>query len=211
MISVNLDVDDELVSFDLPTSWEEVTIGDFVKLFSFDRENMSVMTMVIKSISVLGNVDEDKLYMIPINDFEKIAKAMDFLNVEMEPTKEDFVDIDGERYYIKFDFQNFTMGEVISIETIMSKAENNIFRVMDELLCVFLRKKKENGNLETFKGDFLNRKEIFSKAPISKVFQVFNFFFAGGNLLLNNTNQSSVTPPKKKRKSKAGLKTLDNK
>jgi hypothetical protein len=136
---------------------------------------------------------------------------MDFLNKEMEPTKEDFVEIEGERYYIKFDFQNFTMGEVISIETILSKADNNIFKVMDELLCVFLRKKKENGNLETFRGEFLERKEIFSKAPISKVFEVFNFFFVGGNLLLDNMNQSSGTPPKKKRKSKAGLKTLDNK
>ena len=211
MIKVNLEIDDEQVSFDLPSSWEEVTIGDFVKLFSFDREGMSVMTMVIKSISVLGNVDEDKLYMIPINDFERIAKQMDFLNKEMVPTKEDFVEIDGERYYIKFDFQNFTMGEVISIETILNKADNNIFKVMDELLCVFLRKKKENGNLEAFRGDFLERKETFSRAPISKVFEVFNFFLDGGNLLLNNTNQSSVTPPKKKRKSKADLKTSDNK
>jgi hypothetical protein len=96
------------------------------------------------------------------------------------------------------------MGEIISIETLLTQSNNNLFLVMDKLLCVFLRKKNSKGNLESFKGEFLDRAPTFSKLPVSKVFNIFNFFLDGGFILQNNTNQSSKNPPKQKKTQKIG-------
>ena len=79
------------------------------------------------------------------------------------------------------------MGEVISLELIMKEADGNLFKMMDKLLCIFLRKKKNNGKLETFKPEMMSRAELFKKAPISKVYNVFSFFLIGGILLDNIT------------------------
>ena len=69
---------------------------------------------------------------------------------------------------------------------------------MDKLLCIFLRKKKENGNLEAFKSEFMERRWGFRDIKISKVFNVFNFFLNGGSSLLNNMNPSLENPPKQR-------------
>jgi hypothetical protein len=202
MVNVNLEIDDEKVSFTLPESWDEITIEEFVKIFSFNREGMNVLEVVIMTLCLLGNIEEEKIMMLPLPEFERLTKVLDFVNKEMEPTNTDEVEILGETYYIKKDFNAFTMGEIISIETILSQADNNLFKVMDKLLCIFLRKKKENGNLEVFKGEFLQRAETFRKAPVSKVFSVFTFFLDGGNLSSNNMNPSLAPPPKTKRATK---------
>jgi hypothetical protein len=106
-----------------------------------------------------------------------------------------------DKYYLKKDFSQLTMGEVISIDTIMAEANGNIYKVMDKLLCIFLRKKKENGNLETFKPEFMERRWGFRDIKISKVFNLFSFFLTGNNILQNNTNPS-LENQKKKNKSK---------
>ena len=68
--------------------------------------------------------------------------------------------IGEDEYFLQVDFNKFTTGEIITIEMILKKADNNIYQVMSELLCVFLRKK--NGDkFEKFKTKMLERKEIF--------------------------------------------------
>jgi len=206
MLEVNVEIDDEVTSFTLPTNWDEVSIQEFAKLFSVPRDNQPVLEQAIDAISLLGSIDKDIIYQLPYEEFSKLAQAMEFVNTEMIP--EDLgegVDIEGETYFFKKDFSKFTMGEIISIETLLAQSNNNLFLVMDKLLCVFLRKKTNKGNLESFKGDFLDRAPTFAKLPVSKVFNIFNFFLDGGFILQNNTNQSLGNPPKQKRKQKIGL------
>ena len=62
---------------------------------------------------------------------------------------------------------------------------------MPQLLCIFLRKKKENGQLEKYKTSFMNRVEIFKKIKIDEINHIFNFFLTGRNLSPNNTVVSS--------------------
>ena len=70
------------------------------------------------------------------------------------------------------------MGEVISIETLIGSTDNFI-KVMDKLLCVFLRKKKENGKLEIFKNNMMERDVMFRQLPVSQVINIFSFFLDG--------------------------------
>jgi hypothetical protein len=207
MVKINLEIDDELVEFNLPQSWDEVSIGEFVKIFSFEREGLSMIEVVVETISLLSGVPQEKFYMLPVNEFQKLAEELAFVNTELKGVDVDFIVLDGEEYWLKKDFSSFTMGEVISIETILEQGGNNLFKVMDKLLCIFLRKKKENGKLEAFTGEFMARAELFKTTPVSSVLNIFNFFLNGGSSLLNNMNPSLENPPKQKRKSKVNLKT----
>lgn len=196
MINLKLEIDDEVREFNLPENWDEVTIGDFVKLFSFEREGLNSVELSVKIINVLTDIDENLIMMMDVKDFEKLAEVFAFTSKELKPINVESIELEGETYYLKNDFSKLTMGEVISIETILQSADGNLFKVMDKLLCIFLRKKKENGNLEAFKGEFMNRVNLFRKAPISKVYNIFSFFLTGGISLEDNMKDYSESLPK---------------
>jgi hypothetical protein len=196
MINLKLEIDDEVKEFNLPENWDEVTIGDFVKLFSFNREGLTTIELSVKVINILTGIDEELVMMMNITDFEKLVEVFNFTTKELEPVNVESIELEGEMYYLKSDFAKLTMGEVISIETILQSADGNLFKVMDKLLCIFLRKKKENGKLEAFKGEFMDRVNIFHNAPITKVYNIFSFFLTGGNTLEDNTKDYLENPPK---------------
>jgi hypothetical protein len=186
MVKLNLEIDDEVREFNIPENWDEVTIEQFINLFSFERQGMTELNIATRTINVFTGIDEDLLLMMNYNDFQQIIGVLQFTNKDMEPQVVDYVELDGEKYYLRKDFDKFTMGEIISIETILSSSENNILKVMDKLLCIFLRKKKENGKFEPFKGEMMDRVELFRTAPVSKIHHIFNFFLDGGTLSTSN-------------------------
>jgi hypothetical protein len=195
MIKVNVEIDDEVMEYTLPDNWDEVTIGDFIKLFSFEREGLNSVELSVKIINVLTDIDEDLIMMMNVSDFERLAEVFSFTAKDLKPTNVSSIELEGETYYLKNDFSKLTMGEIISIETLLQSADGNLFKVMDKLLCIFLRKKKENGKLEAFKGEFMDRTELFRNAPITKVYNVFSFFLTGGTTLEDNTKDYLENPP----------------
>lgn len=195
MINLKLEIDDEVKEFTLAENWDEVTIGDFVKLFSFEREGLNSVELSVKIINVLTDIDENLIMMMDVKDFETLTEVFSFTSKELTPINVESVELEGETYYLKNDFSKLTMGEVISIETILQSADGNLFKVMDKLLCIFLRKKKNNGKLEAFKGEFMDRVNLFKKAPISKVYNIFSFFLTGGTTLEDNTKDYLENPP----------------
>jgi hypothetical protein len=195
MIELKLEIDDEIKEFTLPDNWDEVTIGDFIKLFSFEREGLNSVELSVKIINVLTDIDEDLIMMMNVSDFERLAEVFSFTAKDLKPTNVSSIELEGETYYLKNDFSKLTMGEIISIETLLQSADGNLFKVMDKLLCIFLRKKKENGKLEAFKGEFMDRTELFRNAPITKVYNVFSFFLTGGTTLEDNTKDYLENPP----------------
>lgn len=187
MVELNLEIDDETKTFQIPESWDEVDVETFGKLFSFNREELTPIDIAVKSLSVFTNIDEETFMMMNYDDFLQIVDVISFTNKDIDPTPYESLECEGETYYIKNDFSQLTMGEVVSIETLLSNSNDNIFSSMAKLLCIFLRKKKDNGKLELFKGEFLNRQDKFKKLPVSKVYNIFVFFLNGGTLSEDNT------------------------
>jgi hypothetical protein len=192
MVKVNLEINEEIKEFSIPQNWEEVNVEQFINLFSFEREGVSEFKILTKTINIFTGIDEDLLMMMNYNDFQQIVEVLSFTSKDLEPEVVDYVEIDGETYFLKKDFDKYTMGEIISIETLLSSSESNILKVMDKLLCIFLRKKNENGKFEPFTGDMMDRVEIFRKAPVSKIHHIFTFFLDGGTLSTTNTKDYSV-------------------
>lgn len=179
MIQLNIEIDDELKTFNLPENWDEVTVKDFCKLFEFEREGLTDYELTVKTIEAITGVDEDILMLMDYNDIKQIIDVLKFTTEDLEPQITDTVIIDDEEWFIDKDFDKISLGLVINFELLYEQSGGNLLKSMDKLLCLFLRKKKPNGKLEKFKPEFMERAELFSKAPISKVHHIFSFFLLG--------------------------------
>lgn len=178
MINVNITVDDELYELSLPTSWEEVTVEQFAKVNAIPQDKPQ-LEYTIETLSALLGLDMDVVLMLPAEDFNEMVQSIDFLKEKIEEPEIESIIVDGVEYYLKKDFSKLTMGESISLEVLIEKSNGNIMSKLPELLCIFLRQKKENGKLEAFKADFMQRVESFKKINVVDVNRLFVFFSNG--------------------------------
>jgi hypothetical protein len=190
MITLNLEIDGEARTFDLPESWNEVSVDTFSKIWGIDREAFTPIELTVESVSLMTGIDSDSLMMMTPVEFNKVAEIIEFTNKDVEGTNVDSITVDGEEYFLYKDFNKLTMGEVISLEILMEKADGKLMTVMPDMLCLFLRKKKENGKLESFKKSFMERAESFKKVSIADVNDIFLFFSNGGDSSISNMKES---------------------
>lgn len=173
MKKLNLTIDDESREYNIPDNWSEVTVSTLQKLGQYQLDDMTEIEQSVKTISTLLGIDEDDVMMIPIDEFHKISDEVSFLNSDIESNPKDEIELNGETYYVKKDYSKLTTGEVVSIDTIMKKYDQNLMPAMAELLCIFLRKKKPNGKLEGFKNSFMDRAELFGDINVAEVYDLF--------------------------------------
>lgn len=190
MVKLELEIDDIMTEYFIPESWDEVTVRQFCDLFSTSDEGLNEIQNVVRIVSVFTNIKVDELMMMSPDDFQTISKVITFITKELEGGNVESIMIDDEEYFLKSDFEKLTMGEILSIDTLLQQNENNLLKVMDKLLCIFLRKKNSKGNLESFRNEFMLRSEKFSTISITKVHNILSYFSDGGNLLPTNTRVS---------------------
>lgn len=182
MINLIIDLDGEEKEFLIPTSWNEVSVKKAAKLAEIQVSNKTDIESAADIVSVLADIDQETLYMLTASQFNDLVENIKFTLEKIDsPELKDSIFIDGEEYFLKKDFTKLTMGEIISIDTILKQYENNVGPAMAKLLCIFLRKKKENGSLETFKNSFMERESLFENVIISDVNNLFLFFLDGNN------------------------------
>lgn len=181
-INLEIEIDGDVKTFNVPENWSEVTVGKTTEIATISKDTMNNLELMVRILSILSNMDEEIIYMMEQDDFLNIIETLKFTNEEIKGELKEFITIDGEDYYLKKDFNKLTLGEIISIETIVKQYDNNIQLALPKLLCIFLRKKKENGKLESFKNSHMEREELFKNAIITDVNDIFVFFFDGKNL-----------------------------
>lgn len=187
MINLIIEVDGEEHNFNVPTGWDEVTVKSAAALSDIKKTDRTDIEVMVDIISLLANIDSELIYMLTSEQFQKVVDIIKFTTEDVKGEMADSVIVDGEEYFLKKDFSQLTMGEIISIDTIISQNENNIAPAMAKLLCIFLRKKKENGNIESFKNSFMERESLFEGVIISDVHNLFLFFLDGRNSSQSNT------------------------
>lgn len=195
MIDIKLNVDDEDKQFFIPESWDEVNLEQFCRLYQFNRDFLTPIETAVRTLHIFTGIDEDTIMMFNYDDFQKLCSIIEFTTTEIESKLIESININGEEYFLKKEFDKLTMGEIISIEVILNDSQGNIMGCMDKLLCIFLRKKKPNGKLENFKSDFMERVKIFRDLPISQIYGLFIFFLDGG-ILLDETMKGSLESQK---------------
>lgn len=187
MITVNIELEEERKSYDFPTSWDEVSVEKFMKIYTSSDTKYEGIMGSVKVLSAISGIDEEILMMMDINDFKNLADQLAFVNQDVPKHEVEYLELDGDKYYLYSDFNKFTTGEIITIELLLEQGGGNVFPVMLELLCVFLRRKKEDGTFEKYNTNFMSRKDLFKDVPISKIFHIFAFF-----LTINNSSNKNI-------------------
>ena len=179
MVKLNLTIDDEKKSYEVPDCWEDMTVKMYEKLTSV-KESENDLKYSLDLICALVGMDIKTAYMIPVNDMPKILEPLEFAKTPIKLSKKKSITINKEKYYLKDDFDNLNTGEVISLNILKDKYQNNIEAGISEMLCIFLRKKKSNNKLETFDDEFMDRAEMFREnVRIMDVHSMFVFFLNG--------------------------------
>jgi hypothetical protein len=191
MIQINVEIDEQLKQYEFPTSWSDITMEQFSSLYTIDKELHQGLFYTLEVIHKLTGIDREIIEQIDYDDYTKLIKSLSFVYEPIEENKKESIVVDGEEYFLYTEFNKYSAGEVISIETIIQSVDGDIKQVMTKLLCVFLRKKKDNGKLESYKSHFMSREESFKKIKISEVNHIFNFFLTGRDSSQNNMKDSS--------------------
>jgi hypothetical protein len=191
MIEINVELDDRVETYNFPTEWSEVTIEQFGRLYTINKDIHSGMFYTFEVLHQLTGIDREIIEQIDYESFSQIVDKLKFI-YEPLPVRDNLsVVIDGEEYFLYTEFNKYTAGEIISIETILQSVNKEIYKVMPELLCIFLRKKKENGKLEKYKTSFMERRDKFRNIKIDEINHLFTFFLTGRDSSANNTAVSS--------------------
>lgn len=191
MIDINIELDDELKTYQFPTSWSEVTVEQFCNLYTINKDIHTGMFYTFEVIHKLTGIDREIIEQIDYHSFTELVKILKFVYEPVENKMSESVIVDGEEYFLYNEFNKYTAGEIISLETILQSANNEFVKVMPQLLCIFLRRKTIDDKLEKYNTSFMGRADKFKNIKIDEINHIFNFFLTGRPSSPNNTVDSS--------------------
>ena len=153
----------------IPTSWEEITLNQFVKLQSlYSNENKPSFNEII---SVLTNIELNELNEYPYFIIEKLMDKLDYLSQEITDKASNKIEINGETYQINY-LEHLKFGEYVDVNTVIDGDKNN-FKAILAILC---RKEGEIYNDDFIALELNKRMDMFDMQPITKVYPLINFF-----------------------------------
>lgn len=169
---------------ELPTSWDDVTVHEFQKIQTLLNSDMMDVTKSINIIALLLGVDVDTVEEFPISEFNKLQSEIMFISKAIVKPEDTEIIIDDVEYIFKSDFgSDLTVGESISLEMLNKSVKgNDTSSIISETLCIFLRKKLEDGTTEKFKSSHMSRESMFGELSITKVYYIITSFTTGRNI-----------------------------
>lgn len=177
-----INIEGESYKYDVPTGWQDVQVDAYQRVMAIDRTSKTDLELLVEIFVALTGADPEYVWMMDSDQFDQIVELLAFTEQDIKAKPVDSLILEGEEYFVKKDFEQFTVGETISIEAILKEVEGDVFKAIDRLLCIFLRKKLPSGELETFRSSFMNRAELFKTVKIQDIHNLFIFFLTGKNL-----------------------------
>jgi hypothetical protein len=192
MITFNLGEKD----FNLPTEWEEITLGTYLKLSeigsSLENKYAFNELYVMRVLEILTGADSGDLDDLTIQALNELSSKISYLNSEPKMDIFQHIEIEGKDYAFPEDLYQITAGEYISIKT-LQEHEKNPTEFYLHLLSILLRPAKKIKNLETGKDKWIQekfhaenlcfRRDLYKNLPITKVLGTINFFLNGKDML----------------------------
>ena len=162
----------------IPTAWEDVTLNEFIELSKLDIDSFdSHIDYYISMLGVFGNDDLNNiLEFVKLTDVADIINQMAFMNTPPKKLDNKEVTIKGEVFRLIQNMNELTVGEYISIETLIEQGKLDSISSIPAILSVIL---KPIG--EKFDSNLVNaRMELFKKElSIEDVLGMSVFFSIG--------------------------------
>ena len=83
MVEVNIEIDDVTKTYNIPTSWDEVSVRQFTQLYRFKNENSNELLGAVNLISAISDIDTSLLLQMDIDDFKLLTTQVEFVTTEV--------------------------------------------------------------------------------------------------------------------------------
>ena len=155
----------------VPTSWEQITLGQFVKLMRLQEEEDKEDVSLIDIMAVLTGTDKKYIYSLPSDFANTIMAHLLFLNKPLKEEPKAEVIIDGNLYKINY-MEKLKFGEYTDANTVMA---NDKFDYAS-LLAILCRREGEIYDDDYIAEHLDERTEMWNNQPITKVYPLVCFF-----------------------------------
>tara|TARA_R110001599_G_scaffold38730_8_gene118622 strand:+ start:526 stop:1170 length:645 start_codon:yes stop_codon:yes gene_type:complete len=177
---VKLKIDDKVTEFKLPTSWDEVSLGQYSKLMlSIEKEGISEIELMIKSLNALVGIDESLLTKVPIKQLREAYNQLGEL-ISTNPNNElsRVVEIDGIEYGFIPDFDDFTLAEFVDLDNYLQNSWDNMSKIFAVLYRPIKDREDNKYTIDTYTlKDIKERRELFNdRLSIDTIYGALVFF-----------------------------------
>lgn len=158
-------------SITVPTSWEQITLGQFVKLMKLQEEEGKEEPNIVDIMAVLTGTNKKYIYSLPSDFANTIMAHLLFLNKPLKEEPKAEVIIDGNIYKINY-MEKLKFGEYTDANTVMA---NDKFDYAS-LLAILCRREGEIYDDDYIAEHLDERIEMWNNQPITKVYPLVCFF-----------------------------------
>ena len=158
-------------SITVPTSWDEITLKQFITLMKLQEEEGKEEVNIVDIMAVLTGTDKKYIYSLPSEFANTIMAHLLFLNKPLKEEPKAEVIIDGNLYKINY-MEKLKFGEYTDANTVMA---NDKFDYAS-LLAILCRREGEIYDDDYIAEHLDERTEMWNNQPITKVYPLVCFF-----------------------------------
>lgn len=165
----------ENVEYKLPENFNEITIGEFIKLQEIVLKDWSELKKNKETIKLLCDIPDDVINALEYQLIGIIMDSFKFLNEPFNPKALDtdhFI-FNGERYEIPQEFARISFGQYVDIDEVLKMNKQDTLKSIPMILAILCLKKGEKYKWDTIKG----RLKSFEGLPFELSFRIGQFFF----------------------------------
>tara|TARA_R110002153_G_scaffold3274_1_gene16085 strand:- start:7621 stop:8262 length:642 start_codon:yes stop_codon:yes gene_type:complete len=204
---VKLKIDDKVTEFKLPTSWDEVSLGQYSKLMlSIEKEESTEIELMIKSLEALVGIDGGILSKVPIKQLREAYNQLGEL-ISTTPNNElsRVIEIDGIEYGFIPDWDDFTLAEFVDLDNYLQDSWNNMQKIFALLYRPIKSREDNKYIIDTYSlKNIKERRELFNnRLSIDTVYGALVFFCAIGTKHIESMHSSLAREAEKIQKKKA--------
>ena len=159
---------DKDIKLIIPESWDEVTLSVYAKLAGFENGDSDIENL-LGIMAILTDVTIEELKTIPADYFNELSESVTWIGES--PILKEIVEVNikGDKYLINHNYNKLTLGQMVSIETLIEGIKDDPHNSVSIVLGVLLSKVLSDGTLEPFDGDIAIEQIEFFKENLSIV------------------------------------------
>jgi|TARA_R110002153_G_scaffold221678_1_gene374090 hypothetical protein len=177
---LELDNNGVVVKYELPTSWSEVSLGQYSKLMTaLENEEATEIESIVKTLEALVGISTSELTKVPLKYLKMAYAELTALTSTM-PSNElnRIIDVEGTAYGFIPDFDALTFGEFCDLDNYLQDSWNNLDKIMAVLFRRVVARDKDKYSIEEYTMEGIKeRRELFnSSLSIDVVYAALVFF-----------------------------------
>ncbi len=181
-MKINIKKKGKTKRFKLISSWEEVTLENWLKLIDFQKGTKSKEAE--ETIAALSTIPKDLIKQLELKDVAVIMSKLSELQAKQDSSLKRVIEVEGKRYGFHPNLDEITLGVYADLETMI---KNDIEKNMPEVMAILYRPIVDEENdvytIEAYDGDISIRAEQMKKMSAEQVQSALLFFYNLGKEL----------------------------